>query len=686
MFRAKISHRIFIGYGVVAFLLIGCGAAGWTGITRLTATLDFLMGPAWDTADGAMEGTIEVEHQMLVAGSILESEPSKEKSAELAEATASADEAFQRMIDAKLISPSELGELSRLRSDYKLALAETLSAHESAIQARRTLRETLGKFGTHPTNSASGSNLSQSDAPLSDMLNNDAYFGLLSENCLASCFEATLLSSANARAEGTRVEQALLSSKIRLDTLQKRTKNAQLESADESEETVSSAEQLASPNQHINEQSLLALQAAIDQGLQLVRQMNSLGGYAENYRLKSQELLSFVAELAEIADTKVEGMSDKIVADQRFAAAAILGCVGLSIVGALFFGTWTTRSICRPIASMVEAMKVVSTGDLRLRLDNRRHDELGTLGQSFNSMIDRFQELIKNLANNTQSLASASSQLLRGAAGMVEDSELTRRQSATVAAAAEELSVNMSQVASSSTRVSYNVNEVSQLLDQLSSTIEEVSGTARQYAIDVENTSILTEEASKKMSELRVAAEGIGQVIEIIDELAEQTNLLALNATIEAARAGEAGDGFAVVATEVKELAKQTAEATKNIRTKIVDVQTSTVQAVGTISKISNVISDMNSRTHRVASAVEQQSASSQQISATIKATANESIGVSRSVEETSAASSEITKSISSVDMIAKKAAKGANEYAQAGENLQRLASDLERWIKEFNV
>lgn len=686
MFRAKISHRIFIGYGVVAVLLIGCGVAGWTGITRLTATLDFLMGPAWDTADGAMEGTIEVEHQMLVAGSILESESSKEKSAELAEATAAADEAFQRMIDAKLISPSELGELSRLRSNYKLALAETLSAHESAMQARETLRETLGKFGTNPTSSASGSNLSQSDPPLPDILNNDAYFGLLSENCLASCFEATLLSSANARAEGTRVEQALLGSKIRLDTLQKRTKNAQLESTDESEETVSSAEQFASPNQHMNEQSLLALQAAIDQGLRLVRQMNNLSGHAENYRLKSQELLSFVAELAEIADTKVEGMSDKIVADQRFAATAILGCVGLSIVGALFFGTWTTRSICRPIAAMVDAMKVVSTGDLRLRLDNRRHDELGTLGQSFNSMLDRFQELIKNLTNNAQSLASASSQLLRGAAGMVEDSELTRRQSATVAAAAEELSVNMSQVASSSTRVSYNVNEVSQLLDQLSSTIEEVSGTARQYAIDVENTSILTEEASKKMSELRVAAEGIGQVIEIIDELAEQTNLLALNATIEAARAGEAGDGFAVVATEVKELAKQTAEATKNIRTKIVDVQTSTVQAVGTISKISNVISDMNSRTHRVASAVEQQSASSQQISATIKATANESIGVSRSVEETSAASSEITKSISSVDMIARKAAKGANEYAQAGENLQRLASDLERWIKEFNV
>ena len=165
------------------------------------------------------------------------------------------------------------------------------------------------------------------------------------------------------------------------------------------------------------------------------------------------------------------------------------------------------------------------------------------------------------------------------------------------------------------------------------------------------------------MTKLGVSSIEIGKVIKVITSIAQQTNLLALNATIEAARAGEAGKGFAVVANEVKELAKQTAAATEDISQKIEAIQSDTKGAVTSISQIGKVIAQINDISNTIASAVEEQSA-----------TTNE---IARNATEAAKGSSEISKNITQVSEAAKSTTEGANNTLTAATELAKLAGDL---------
>ena len=182
------------------------------------------------------------------------------------------------------------------------------------------------------------------------------------------------------------------------------------------------------------------------------------------------------------------------------------------------------------------------------------------------------------------------------------------------------------------------------------------------------------------------AADEIGKVIEVIQDIAEQTNLLALNATIEAARAGEAGKGFAVVATEVKELAKQTATATDDIRTRIEVMQRSTGQAVESIEQISDVVGQVNDLNRMIASAVEEQSKTTQEIVGHVGGTADLAQTVARGVAESAEASREITENISHVDGVLQETADGADQSRESGDELNRLATEMRALVDQFRV
>ena len=149
-----------------------------------------------------------------------------------------------------------------------------------------------------------------------------------------------------------------------------------------------------------------------------------------------------------------------------------------------------------------------------------------------------------------------------------------------MAAAAEQMSANMSIMSASTEQMSGNVKAVASAVEQLTASINEIAKSAEQAATVANSAAGLAKAGNTTIGDLGTAAGEIGKVIEVIQDIAEQTNLLALNATIEAARAGDAGKGFAVVATEVKELARQTAAATEDIRRRIGGIQTSTGQVV----------------------------------------------------------------------------------------------------------
>ncbi len=268
------------------------------------------------------------------------------------------------------------------------------------------------------------------------------------------------------------------------------------------------------------------------------------------------------------------------------------------------------------------------------------------------------KETLAAVSENAQALASASEELTAVSQQMSANSEETSAQSNVVAGAAEEVSKNVATVATSAEEMSASVKEIAKNANDAARVATEAVGVASNT-----NTTVA------KLGESSVE---IGKVIKVITSIAQQTNLLALNATIEAARAGEAGKGFAVVANEVKELAKQTASATEDISQKIEAIQTDTKGAVTAIDQISKIIGQINDISNTIASAVEEQSA-----------TTNE---IARNASEAAKGSTEISKNIANVSLAARNTTEGASSTFSAASELSKLALGLKTIVEKAKL
>jgi len=241
-----------------------------------------------------------------------------------------------------------------------------------------------------------------------------------------------------------------------------------------------------------------------------------------------------------------------------------------------------------------------------------------------------------------------------------------------VASVAEETSAQANVVAAAGEQVSSNVQTVATAVEELSASVREIAQSSSEASEVASRAVVTAQDTNGKVEQLGVSSAEIGQVIEVITSIAEQTNLLALNATIEAARAGEAGKGFAVVANEVKELAKQTATATEEISSKIAAIQGDSGEAVTAIGEIGEVIEKIADMQTTIASAVEEQTA-----------TTNE---IARSVNEAAAGSSQIAENITSVASAAGEAAQGAGRAQDAAGQLRQIAVMLRSVVDGGNA
>ncbi|MCB9878580.1 MAG: PAS domain-containing methyl-accepting chemotaxis protein [Planctomycetes bacterium] len=276
-----------------------------------------------------------------------------------------------------------------------------------------------------------------------------------------------------------------------------------------------------------------------------------------------------------------------------------------------------------------------------------RGEHLGTMVTW--SVITERLRAERSIGATSTSLSSAAEELASTSAQMSSAAEETSAQAATVSSAAEEVSSNVQTVATG--------------IEELEASIGEIAKNAGEAARVASSAVDAAGTATATVNKLGVSSAEIGKVIKVITSIAQQTNLLALNATIEAARAGEAGKGFAVVANEVKELAKETAKATEDIGQKIEAIQNDTEGAVASIGEISNVIGRIHDIQSSIASAVEEQTA-----------TTNE---ISRNIAEAAKGSGEIARAVTGVAEAARDAATAASGTMQAGTELTELASSL---------
>ena len=301
-----------------------------------------------------------------------------------------------------------------------------------------------------------------------------------------------------------------------------------------------------------------------------------------------------------------------------------------------------------------QAMK----GDLTVQIPVKGEDAIGQMGEGLQGFLTNLRETLRRFADNAQQLGSSSEELTVVSQQMASNAEETSTQAGVVSAASEQVTKNVQVVATGTEEMSASIREIAKSSNEAARVAKQAVGVA--------------ESANSTINELGDSSVEIGKVIKVITSIAQQTNLLALNATIEAARAGEAGKGFAVVANEVKELAKQTAQATEDISQKIEAIQAGSKGAVDAIGEVSTIINQINDISNTIASAVEEQTA-----------TTNE---IGRNVGEAARGSGEIAENISGVASAADSTTQGASDTLKASQALSEMAGQLQELVSRFTL
>jgi len=322
------------------------------------------------------------------------------------------------------------------------------------------------------------------------------------------------------------------------------------------------------------------------------------------------------------------------------------------------------------IAQVSQTLKSLSD-DLNARLE-----EMSRQSSTTESNAENVTQLVENVAEIAQNMSER----------MIDFSKTAKDISNRIAqsgAATSEISQNLNSVATSAEHMSESVNTVATAIEEMYASLNEVARSSGRGANVTQEASDKALQASQMMNVLGNAAKEIGAVVELIKDIAAQTNLLALNATIEAAGAGESGKGFAVVANEVKELARQTAGATENIREKVESMQTNTAASIRAIDSIVDVITEINNIMSTIASAVEQQTATTNEIAKSITEAASSAEAVSKNVSECARHSDETATNVKEAIEAGSNITEQINDQASHMETIAQKVVDAARHTEE---
>lgn len=432
-------------------------------------------------------------------------------------------------------------------------------------------------------------------------------------------------------------------------------------------------------------------------------QKEALTIHMEEQRSIRKELIDpsinqFVMELTK----KIEGEKERLVQERRNQQIALYSAIFLLVAMGAIFAVGITKSINKPIQIMTARLKEISSGegDLTQNIDLHSKDELGVMANYFNKMVGKLRELIIQVSHNAEQVAAASEQL---SASTDETTHATEM----ISSAVQEVAIGADTQSRSVKETSQFLKDISNSVSQIGVSSEVVTTTAINSSEKAVEGNHLVEIAVSQMNEinrtvndlsLKVQTLGdrsneISKIVQSIRGIARQTNLLALNASIEAVRAGEHGQGFAVVAEEVRTLAEQSAEFTKEISQLISDIQSDTNATLKTMAETTNQVTEGITFVHNAGQSFKQIQQSSSEVSQQIQE-------VTSLVKEMSASTVHVFESIHLIAETSEvTAAKTQNmsastqeqlatmeEITASSNSLSQMAEELKRLVGKFKI
>jgi methyl-accepting chemotaxis protein len=365
-----------------------------------------------------------------------------------------------------------------------------------------------------------------------------------------------------------------------------------------------------------------------------------------------------VTTLLELERRLLQERMDSAAASARTTQITVLVGSSSALLLGLVLGLMLTRRIARPLDAVRKAATGLAGGDLRVRVDVRTGDELQAVGESFNAAVSTIGTMVQDITATATQLSTAAVGISAVSEQMASNAGRTATQTAALSAAAQQVSANVQSVAAGAEEMTASIAEIA----RNASHAEQIAQTASDVAGHATGT----------VAELGASSAEIGNVVLLITSIAEQTKLLALNATIEAARAGASGKGFAVVASEVKELAGGSQQATEQIARRIEATQQGVSDATSAIDEITRIIGTINDAESAIAAAVEEQTATTQEMS--------------RNVSDAAVGAREIAQNIAEVAAAAEETTAGAGRTQQAATDLSAASEHLQRLVDQFQL
>lgn len=666
--QLSLRHKLGAGYLIMAAALLFCAVAGFTAANSLSSTLNYVTTSAWDAADGAMEGTIEIEAEMLALSRILSGSTSIEDGKkEMASAAAGASEALGRMAGSGLMAADAVTKLQEYIEVFGASRDKIIVAYSDLQLNQKTAAENLAEIDA---------NLYELEEIIETIAERKQAQNVSAEEILpywnlADAIMETRLSllgrshSLNRILRGTDAEvlRVEMESDLALAQEQSQDMSKSSFSRQKNDKGVSfgvAVAELLPKHKTLYADTIASYQAFVQAKQEL--------------ELATSQLLDLVAEIEEAGDSKIEGVLSEIDATIAFADSSILASAVLGIVLAVIAFIYSIRAVIKPVRDIAGRLTSIGEegGDLTQRLTINGNDEIADLSLGFNNFIDKVHITIKAVLESSNHVSTSANNLSSITHLANQGAEQQKNETVAIAAAVEEMSGSLDHVDESAViaareagNADSSANKGKDIVGQTINGIHTLSGEV-VAAVGVINN-------------LEEQAESIGSVLDVIRGIAEQTNLLALNAAIEAARAGEQGRGFAVVADEVRTLASRTQESTEEIQAMIQNLQTSTKEAVSVMDKSQK----------QAEATVELASTAGQaldEIAMAVSKISDMNNQIAHAAEEQKTTGKEVASNVAAIQVVAETTADNSLQAQNNSSEVLKQAAELQAMMAQFKT